>query len=381
MGSTISIGKVLGIPVNLHVSWFIVFILFTFMFQRHFDRPEYDWDAGVRWLAAVATSLILFLSVLFHELSHSLMAARWGLPVKGITLFLFGGVSQIGKEASRPWVDFVVAAVGPFSSIVLGFIALGLAFGLEGVSEHLSAIAWLAVYVNIMLGIFNMLPGFPMDGGRVLRAAAWGITGDYWKSTLVASLVGRAMAALLIAGGVAVFVLAAADLMDGLWTQGLWMVVLGAFLYAVASATHRQTRMRGNLRLVTAGEVMTASCPVAPGEVTLRQLMDEYMAPSGQNLALVSMGGQVHGVVTREELMRVPRNRWPQQPAGSLMVPLSMMQAVRPGEGAFAVLELMDGSGVNHVLVVEEGVLMGVISRESFRAHASARNRDKRANV
>ena len=191
MGGSVRIGRVLGIPVSLHFSWFIVFVLFSFIFERHFNDSTYAWPAWERWLVALATSLMLFLSVLAHELSHSLVAIRWGIPVNGITLFLFGGVSHIAREASKPLTEFVIAAVGPFSSIVLGFVFLGVAFGLEGVSEHLAAIAWLAVYVNIMLGIFNMLPGFPMDGGRVFRAVTWRITGNYWRSTRIATVWGK----------------------------------------------------------------------------------------------------------------------------------------------------------------------------------------------
>lgn len=372
MGGSVSIGRVLGIPVSLHFSWFIVFVLFSFIFERHFNQPEYGWPTWERWVVALATSLVLFVSVLAHELSHSLVATKWGIPVKGITLFLFGGVSQISREASRPFTEFVIAAVGPFSSVVLGFIFLGLAFGLDGVSEHLSAILWIAVSVNIMLGIFNMLPGFPMDGGRVLRAVTWWVTGNYWRSTRIATAVGQVLAALFIAGGGVLSVLAVSNTVDGVWTQGLWMVVLGAFLFSVASASHRQARMRETLQSLAARDVMSGSCPVAPGDVSLLQLNEEYVAPAGQGFSLVSLAGRVSGLVSLEQMGRFPKSDWHLYRASDLMVSLALLETVTPDLDAYSVMELMEAKGSGQVLVMEEGVLLGAITKDSFRPYSAA---------
>ena len=372
MGASVAIGRIFGIPVSLHFSWFIVFVLFSFIFERHFNQPEYGWPVWERWLVAVATSTMLFVSVLAHELSHSLVATKWGIPVKGITLFLFGGVSQIAREASRPFTEFVIAAVGPFSSVVLGFIFLGLAFGLEGVNEHLSAILWIAVYVNIMLGIFNMLPGFPMDGGRVLRAVTWWVTGNYWRSTRIATVVGQALAALFISAGVVVSVLAASDTVDGLWTQGLWMVVLGAFLFSVASASHRQARTRETLQGLAARDVMGSSGPVAPGDVSLLQLNEEYIVPGGQGFSLVSLAGRVSGLISLEQMGRVPKSDWHLYRASDLMVPLALVETVTPDLDAYSVMEMVDAKGSGQVLVMEEGVLLGAITKKSFRPYSRA---------
>ena len=206
MGGSIRLGRIAGIPINLHVSWFIIFVLSAVFFERYFSNSGFRWTATERWGVSLAMSLTLFGSVLAHELTHSLVALKYGMPVRGITLFLLGGVSQIGKEATRPSSEFVIAFVGPLSSVVLGLIFLGVSEGLEGVNSHVYAITAMAVYVNFMLGIFNMLPAYPMDGGRVFRAVVWKITGNQFLATRVAARVGQGMALLfIIGGGVLVF--------------------------------------------------------------------------------------------------------------------------------------------------------------------------------
>ena len=278
MGASVTLGRVFGVPVRLHFSWFIIFFLFTILFEGHFDQQRYQsWSTEERWLVALATTLLLLLSVLAHELCHSLVAMRRGIPVHGITLFIFGGVSQISREPQRPFTEFIVAVVGPLSSILMGLLFLGLALALKGVSQQLSDVAWMLGYVNIALvGIFNMLPCFPMDGGRVLRAAAWWITGDYWRATKLATMGGQVLAFTIILAGITLTILASLHLF-----LGLWLVVVGMFLLAITSASHRQYRMSETLTSFTARDLMANDCPVAPGDVTLSQLMDEYMRPSG----------------------------------------------------------------------------------------------------
>ena len=378
MGASVRLGKILGIPVSLHFSWFIIFLLFTIIFEGHFDQRYHSWSTGERWLIALATSLLLFISVLAHELSHSLMAIRRGIPVKGITLFIFGGVSQIAREAQRPSTEFIVAIVGPFASIILGFVFLGLAIGLEDVSEHLSAMAEMLAYVNIGLGVFNMLPGFPLDGGRVLRAAAWWITRNYWRATNLATLGGQAVALVMIAIGITLVILDRSNLM-----QGVWLVIMGIFLQTAASASRRQFRIRENLRNYTVRDVMMGekSCSVAPRDITLSQLMEDYITPSGSDFFVLTWGGRAQGVITRRLIERVPQNKWPETWASSVMVPLAQHSpitvVVGPEEDAYNVMELMEGEDVERVLVIEDGVLLGLIAHDGMRrfsgTHAQSR--------
>ena len=366
MGTSLRVGRILGIPVSIHFSWLIILFLFTFVFQGHFDRNYGSWSAEEIWLAALATSLLLFLSVLAHELSHSLVAMKQGIPVKGITLFVFGGMAQIGKEAERPSAEFMMAVVGPLSSIALGFLFIGLAFGLDGVSTHLSAIAGILGSANIVLGVFNMLPGFPMDGGRVLRAAVWRVTRNYWRATRLATMVGQTIAFALIGAGIALIILD-----RGSFVQGVLWVAVGIFLQTIASASLRQVRLREVLHTYKARDLIATDYPAAPVDVDLRKLVEEYMAPRSGIVILTGPAG-AKGIVTRRAIERVPREEWHLHTASSLMVPLEAAVTVGPEEDAYDVLELMQEKGVEGVLVVHEGHLLGAIPSSIMRRFAKA---------
>ena len=380
MGASIRLVKILGVPISLHFSWFIIFGLFIVVFENHFGQREYSWSAEERWLASLATSLLLFLSVLAHELSHSLVAIRRGIPVKGITLFIFGGVSQIMREAPRPSTEFIVAVVGPLCSFILGSAFLGLGIWLEGISQHLSAIAWILGWANIGLGVFNMLPGFPLDGGRVLRSVIWQITRSYSQATRLATLGGQAIAFVMIALGIV-----SAILDDAHMAQGLWLVVLGVFLQVVASSSRRQSRLQENLHNYTARDVMTgeSSCPAVPGDITLSRLMEDFVAPARPDFLVITREGRAQGVITRRLIEQVPRDQWQHCLASSVMVPLDRFRpdvleaegvvAVGPQEAAYNVIELMEGRRVKRVLVIEDGALLGTIDRDSMRRFARRR--------
>ena len=370
MGASIRIGKVLGIPVSLHFSWFIIFFLFTFIFQRHFEGNYGSWSSGEIWAAALATSLLLFISVLAHELSHSLIAISRGIPVNGITLFIFGGVSQIAQEARRPFTEFIVAVVGPFASIALGFIFLGLAIGLDGISRHLSAIAWILFYSNMGLGFFNMIPGFPMDGGRVLRAAAWRITRSYWRATWLATMVGQAIALAMIIGGVTLAIFDSSNI-----AQWLWLTFVGVFLQVLASSSHRQSRIRERLQYHTAGDLMIAGLPTAPADITLNQIMENYDQSSGSpEIILLTRAGRPEGVITLDRVRQISHHKWPDTLASSIMTPFDKMVTVGPDEPAFNVMELIEGGNHGYALVAVDGSPIGFISQVTFKRITKSRS-------
>ena len=369
MGASIRVGKILGVPVSLHFSWFIVLVLFTLVFEGHFDRVRLSWSAEERWLVALATSLLMFLSVLAHELSHSLVAVQRGIPVKGITLFVLGGVSQIAKEAQRPSTEFVIAIVGPLTSFALGLGFLGISIGLEGTSGHLSELAWTLGFINITLGIFNMLPGFPLDGGRVLRAVVWRVTRDYWRATRLSAFGGQVLALLMIGGGIAVVIAE-----DSGWMQGMWLVMLGIFLYSVAAGSHRQTRVMKQLWNLTARDVMDPSPRTEPESITLTQLMG---GPPGDGLVLLTRWGLVRGLVTRQMIKKVPRSRWHLQTAGSIVIPLERVPAVDPEEIAYRVVELMEERNVSYALVMDKDRALGSITSVSLRNYEKSLERRK----
>ncbi len=363
------IGKVLGIPISLHFSWFIIFVLFTLMFEGHFEDREFSWSAQERWLIALATSLLMFLSVLTHELSHSIVAVRRGIPVKGITLFVLGGVSQIAREAERPSTEFVIAAVGPFTSLILGLAFFGLSIGLEGVNGHLSELTWILGWVNVMLGVFNMLPGFPLDGGRVLRAVVWKFTRNYWRATRMATLGGQALAFAMIGGGIAIGVTEGAS-----WVQGMWLVVLGIFLYSVASGNQRQARVMKSLLGVTAADVMEPRFRREPESATLLNIMEGRGDNSDDDLVVLTRGGAARGSVTYRLIKQLPRDRWTQQSADSVMIPLEDTLIVGPDEVAYRVVELMDEGDLSQALVMDKGEALGWVTRDSLRRYEKLRN-------
>ena len=386
MGASVKLGRVLGVPVRLHFSWFVAFILFIILFEGHFEEryrfdllfaghfehPYRTWSVEDRWIVAAATSLLLFLSVLVHELSHSLLAVRRGIPIRGITLFIFGGVSETANEADRPSTEFLVAAVGPVSSIVLGFLFLGVAQGTQGLADHVSAVALILVSANIGLGLFNMMPAFPMDGGRVLRAAVWGVTGNYGRATTLAARGGQAIGLAMIIAGITLTFWNSANLV-----QGIWLLIMGIFLHAMAAASHRQVRLQERLSNLTARDVMATSCPAAPCDTSLRELTDEHMAGTGYDFVVLLREGVAVGVVTRRLLGRVPNDRWADTSAASIMVPLGkpspITVSVEPDQPAHVVMALMDGRNARHALVVQEGILVGFIGRDSLRRRAGLR--------
>ena len=360
MGASINLPRLFGIPIRLHFSWFLIFVLFTLVFENHFDRNHYPWGLAERMVAAVVTSILLFLSVLGHELSHSLLALRRGLPVKSITLFLFGGVSQIGEEAERPFTEFAIAVVGPLASIVLGFLFLAIAVGLDGLNDELSSVAEIIFMANIALGIFNMLPLFPMDGGRVFRAFVWWITGSYNRATNVATMTSQVLATAMVGLGIALAVL-----VDGFLFSGMWMVVLGIFLQLVSSGSHRNMRLRQVLEGAIARDLVTPSIPIVLAGTTIQEILQRGLLPAGAELLLVADDGGVQGMVSRRALRKVLEHRRHETVMSDLMLPLATLVRVGPEDAAWDVLELMDSKGLQQV-VVQDGSFQGLIERKNM---------------
>ena len=241
MKGSLPLGRVFGIPIEVNASWAVVFLLLTFLLAQQFGDANFRWPVLQRWSVAAAMVLLFFGSVLVHELSHSVVATRRGIPVIGITLFIFGGVSRLAKEPDRPFTEFAVAVVGPVTSLLLAGVFGGLWYLFRtgpGTSVGtLEVMLFLLAWSNLMLGVFNILPGFPLDGGRVLRAAVWGKTGSYRKGTYVSTRVGQAIGAVLVLLGLGL----------GVFLQpldGIWLALVGAFLFSVATASHRAERAR-----------------------------------------------------------------------------------------------------------------------------------------
>lgn len=361
MKAHIKLGRIAGIQIGLHYSWLIIALLITFSLGAHFRLQNPEWGEGLIVGISILTALLFFVGIVLHELSHAAVAKMRGLPVRSITLFALGGVALIEKEAADPKTEFWMGIVGPIASFVIGVVCLALAFVLgwqppEFPTTPLPAMfMWLGV-INIVLAIFNMVPGFPLDGGRVLRAIVWWITGDASRSTRIAARVGQAVAFGLIAFGIFRF-------FSGGGFGGLWLAFIGWFLLEASRESYAQAEVAEGLRGVRAKDVMEHECPVVDGRTNLQTFADEYLLRSGRHCFVVVEKGQVTGLITPHEVKGVERQKWPYTTIDDVMRPLGDLKTVSPDTPLSDALELMGRSDVNQVPVVKDGALVGLISR------------------
>lgn len=227
MGASLRLGRIFGIPIEINISWVLVFLLLTYLLAGQFDDVRLRWPVAQRWTVAMITVVLIFLSVLAHELSHSVMALSKGIPVRSITLFVFGGVSRLDREPQRPFIEFMVALVGPLLSIVLAALFGGVWFLLGRGDSPVEVILLLLAWTNLSLGLFNLVPGYPLDGGRLLRAGIWGITGNRRKATRIAAGMGQAVGVAMVVGGVSLAVFYEP-------VDGVWLGIVGMFLFSMA---------------------------------------------------------------------------------------------------------------------------------------------------
>ena len=379
MGTSIPLGKIFGIPLGINYSWLVIFGLVIFLMSSRFAEFYPQWPLAQRWMIAILTALLFFLSVLAHELSHSLVAVSWGIPVRGITLFIFGGVSQLAHEAQRPLSEFLVAVVGPLTSLALALVCGGLWYLFEGFSSYLSAILFTLFAVNLSLGVFNLLPGFPLDGGRVLRAGIWGLTGSYWRATQVAVRAGQGLGLLMIGAGIALTVLTVfGDF------QGIWISLVGGFLFYVATSGYRQEALRESLKTCRIVEAMVSDWAPLPGQtpVASREVL-EALARTGYSGVLVEepLHGVVEGVVEGHRLATLPREAWQSATLAQVMTPLSALPTLAADTAVFDAMERMDAEGLERASVVQGGAPVGIVSRADIERLVRSRRRPRRWSI
>lgn len=369
MNAQIKLGRIAGIEIGLHYSWFIIAVLIVLQLKDHFRVSNPDWPDGAMWAVATVTALLFFVTLLLHELAHSLVAQKRGLRVRAITLFALGGVSQIESEASDAKSEFWIAFVGPLTSLVIGFLCIGLAriaFASRGdpATAMPAVLLWLG-YINVTLAIFNMIPGYPLDGGRVLRAVIWWITGDQQRSTRWASYVGQAVAFLFIINGLYRFFV-------GQNYGGLWMAFIGWFLLDAARSSYLQVELLSGLRGRRVADIMDHDCAMVEGHISLQDFVDEYVLRSGRRCFVVTQNNSLVGLITPNEVKKVERDRWPQTSVQSVMIPLRQLQAVSPDTPALQALDLITRKDVNQVPVVSDGHLEGMFSRSQVMRYLQA---------
>lgn len=357
MGS-FRLGSVLGFEIRIDYSWFIIFLLifWTFSFASFpFNFPGFS--SGVYIAMGLVSTILFFVSLLAHELSHSLVARGRGIEIEGITLFIFGGVSRTKGEARTPGDEFWIAIVGPVTSLVIGVIlwVIGAVGIRNGWSIPVSGAALYLGVLNVALGVFNLVPGFPLDGGRVLRAIIWKSTGDMTKATYYASIVGRVLGYALIALGIV-------ELITVNVIGGIWLAVIGWFLRNAAVTSYRQHLLQGVLEHVRAEEAMTRNPTTVGPELTLREVMDEHFLREKHQAYPVVQDEHPVGLITLEQVRAVPSDQWASRHVGDVMAPAPDGLTVGPDAPMTEVLERMDSSGTERVLVTRGDRLEGIIT-------------------
>lgn len=369
----IPIGKAFGISLRLHYSWFFIFALVTWALAAAWFPQHYEsWSLSARIGAGLITSVLFFASVLAHELMHSIVAQRQGIPVQSITLFIFGGVSQITSEPKQPKDEFRMAIVGPLSSLVLGGIFFGIYFGWRNVDtfavQFITAIAYWLGYINLVLGVFNLIPGFPLDGGRVLRSLIWWRSGNLKNATRIASNAGRAVGFILIFIGIYL-------VFTGDWVDGIWLALIGWFLESAAVGSYQQLLLQEMLKGHVASEVMSRDCVVIPPDTTIDQLVHGNILTSGRRCFPVVSGSQILGMMTLHNVKAVPREQWSTETVKEAMTPFDKLKWVRPDEELSSVLRILTEDNINQVPVVQDNTIVGMVSRENLLNFVNIRNR------
>jgi len=356
MRGSIRIGTIAGIELRVHYNWLLILALVTWSLAQNFFPQSYPgWQRSTYWIIGFIAALLLFASVLLHELAHSFVARARGMPVTSITLFIFGGVSNIAREAERPKTEFAMAIIGPLTSIALAGLFYGLWLVIGNKISPFAAILYYLGFVNAFLAVFNLLPGFPLDGGRVLRSILWGITGNLVKATSVASAVGQGFGWLLI--GFGIFQMLTGNLLDG-----LWMAFIGWFINSAAASSRQETALQEHLKNIQVKAVMNNSVETVSPQVMVSELVEGIFLRYHRRSIPVAEGGKVVGIVTITDVRHVPQERWGQTPVETIMT-RQPLHAVSPEDNLTRGMALIAQHDINQVLVLQDGRLMGTLSR------------------
>lgn len=355
----IPIGKIFGITIDLDYSWFLIVGLMAWMLAASYYPQEFPGRASsVYWVLGLVTSIMLFVSVLVHELAHSLAAQHYGLPVPRITLFLFGGVSQLAAEPPSPVAEFWITMAGPLTSLALAAFFWELE-PLFAASRPLFALAEYLALLNLILALFNLIPGFPLDGGRIFRAVAWRVTGNYHRATMAAGVAGRFFGFLLIFIGV--WQAFSTDFIGG-----IWIAFIGWYLESAAGSQLQQEALKHLLGGHKVADAMRRDFPQVPPGVSLQDLVDHYLLPAKVRYAVVTEPGGAAGMATLSAIREVPREAWPATPASTIIVPFQRLETTQPNAVLWSALEKMGRDGVNQLPVVDGDGIIGMLSREDI---------------
>ena len=353
---TIPIGRVFGVPIDLDYSWFLIAALITWTLAVGYYPAEFKGGTSSEyWLMGAVTAVLFFGSILVHELAHSWVALRYKIPVRRITLFIFGGVSQIAGDPPSAQSEFLIAVVGPLTSFALAALCFFVEPLLVNITPALAVAKYLAL-INSMLGLFNLIPGFPLDGGRVFRAIVWAVNKNFRRATLIAASTGRFFGFLFVLGG-------AWQVLRGSVANGLWIAFIGWFLESAAGAQVQQQMVQDLLVGHKVSAAIGNSCTHVSGETSLQELVDQEVLAHGRRCFLVDQGDRVVGLLTLHDMKKIPRSLWTTSTAIQAMTPLAKLSTIDLDAELWTALEKMGRDGINQMPVMKGNDLVGMLSR------------------
>ncbi len=357
-GRRIPLFTLMGFKVGIDASWILLAIFITWsLAQGLFPYFFKGLSTAAYWWMGVAGALGLFASIIFHEFCHSIVARRFGLPMKGITLFVFGGVAEMEDEPASPKVEFLMAIAGPASSVVLGGIFYAINFASSRFHHYVpvSGVLGYLAYLNLVLAAFNLIPAFPLDGGRVLRSILWAIKGNLRWATKVASFLGESFGFLLMFVGILQF-------FSGLGLGGVWYFLIGLFIRSASGMSYRQLLVRKALEGEKVERFMKTDFISVPSSASIEELVNNYIYKYHFKMFPVSEGGETIGCITTDQIKHIPRDTWNQQTVKSATTQCSVENTISPGADAMEALTIMNRTGKGKLLVMDNSKLVGLIT-------------------
>jgi Zn-dependent protease/CBS domain-containing protein len=358
-GKRIKLFKILGFEVGIDWSWIILAILIAWSLSVGFFPLSYkNLSTQTYWLMGIVGALGLFFSIIFHEMCHSLVARKYGMPMKGITLFIFGGVAEMGEEPKNPKAEFMMAIIGPISSIAIGLVFYGIYFlgRQNGWSEPINGVVQYLAFINGLLAGFNLIPAFPLDGGRVLRSILWGWKKSLRRATRISSKIGSGFGILLI-------VLGAFQFLKGNFIGGMWWFLIGMFLRGAAKTSYQQLLLRKALEGEPVKRFMkTDPITVAPS-LSVERLVEDYIYKYHYKMfPVIESTDSLVGCVTTKQVKEIPREEWAQRRVGEIATQCSTENTINPQFDAMKALSIMSKTGTSRLMVTEGNRLVGVIA-------------------
>ena len=370
MRGSLKIARIGGIDIGIHYTWILAFIIIGWsLAQGYFPQQYKSWTTAAYWMAGFLSAILLFVSVLLHELAHSLVAQARGLPVSSITLFIFGGVSNLSEEPDNAGQEFIMAIVGPLTSLALAGIFWGIWYlvtgepilpllsgSVPGNSAFIVAIVGYLAFINLGLAVFNLLPGFPLDGGRVLRSIIWKTTGNLVRATDIASIIGRIFGWGFIAYGVFLFYPV------GDYISAIWIAIIGFFLTNAAETSRQEVTTRELLTGVQVGQVMELNIETVSPRMTVAELVRDVFLVRRRRTVPVAEDDRIIGMVAISDVRALPQEEWPIVPVERIMT-REPLHAVKPEDDLNTALKVIAQYDLNQVPVLNQGKLVGILSR------------------